>query len=72
MCYMLSRQQYFGTVHRHADPHIMFWFPANGTLQTGAGVTGSPVYVHQDSPDPVTTFVISVARWSDGTAAPVE
>ncbi len=72
MCYMLSKQQYFGTEHGHADPHLMFWFPSNVAMQWGAGEDGSPVYVHQDSPDPITTFVISVGKWSDGTAAPVE
>lgn len=72
MCYMLSKQQYFGSKDGNADPHLMFWFPKGVEMQWGAGVTGSPVYVHQNSPDPITTFIISVAKWSDGTAAPVE
>jgi len=71
MCYMLSKQQYFGSKDGNADPHLMFWFPASAAMQWGAGEVGSPVYVHQDSPDPITTFVISVGKWSDGTAAPV-
>jgi hypothetical protein len=28
------------------------------------------VYVHQYSPQPITEFIISVSKWSDGT--PVE
>ena len=71
MCYMLSKQQYFGSKNGNADPHLMFWFPKSVAMQWGAGEDG-PVYVHQDSPDPITTFVISVGKWSDGTAAPAE
>jgi len=29
-------------------------------------------YVHQYSPQPITEFIISVSKWSDGTAAPTE
>ncbi len=70
MCYMMSKQQYFGSKFKNADPHLMFWFPKSDNMTWGAGMHGSPVYVHQDSPDPITTFVISVSKWSDGTAAP--
>ncbi|HTU41033.1 MAG TPA: hypothetical protein VMF10_04955 [Candidatus Aquilonibacter sp.] len=69
MCYMMSKQQYFGRKYGNADPHLMFWFPQSDNMSWGAGLAGSPVFVHQDSPDPITTFVISVGRWSDGTAA---
>jgi hypothetical protein len=70
MCYMMSKQQYFGAKDGKADPHLMFWFPKTDDMAWGAGLPGSPVYVHQDSPDPITTFIISVSKWSDGTAAP--
>ncbi len=70
MCYMMSKQQYFGRRYGNADPHLMFWFPEADKIDWGAGRVASPVYVHQDSPDPITTFVISVSKWSDGTAAP--
>jgi hypothetical protein len=69
MCYMMSKRQYFGHKYGNADPHLMFWFPQADKISWGAGLSGSPVYVHQDSPDPITTFVISVGKWSDGTAA---
>ncbi|MGC1228797.1 MAG: hypothetical protein WA859_20165, partial [Candidatus Sulfotelmatobacter sp.] len=69
MCYMMSKQQYFGRKYGNADPHLMFWFPKSDNISWGAGLPGSPVFVHQDSPNPITTFVISVGRWSDGTAA---
>jgi hypothetical protein len=70
MCYMMSKQQYFGRKYGNADPHLMFWFPKTQDTFWGAGLPGSPVYVHQYSPQPITEFIISVSKWSDGTAAP--
>jgi hypothetical protein len=70
MCYMMSKQQYFGRKYKNADPHLMFWFPREDQMNWGAGLPASPVYVHQDDPDPITTFIISAPKWSDGTAAP--
>jgi hypothetical protein len=70
MCYMMSKQQYFGRKYGNADPHLMFWFPKTDDRFWGAGLHGSPVYVHQYSPQPITEFIISVSKWSDGTDAP--
>jgi hypothetical protein len=70
MCYMMSKQQYFGRKYGNADPHLMFWFPKRNDMLWGGGLPGSPVYVHQYSPEPITEFIISVFKWSDGTAAP--
>src|SRR5580692_11349347 len=72
MCYMMSKQQYFGRKYGNADPHLMFWFPKTEDAFWGAGLPGSPVYVHQYSPEPITEFIISVGKWSDGTAAPTD
>jgi hypothetical protein len=68
MCYMMSKQQYFGPKFKNAEPHLMFWFPKTSDMTWGAGVPGSPVYVHQYSPQPITEFIILVSKWSDGTA----
>ena len=68
MCYMMSKQQYFGSKYGNADPHLMFWFPKTDDKFWGAGLPNSPVYVHQYSPQPITEFIISVSKWSDGTA----
>jgi hypothetical protein len=72
MCYMMSKQQYFGPKFKNAEPHLMFWFPKTADMMWGAGVAGSPVYVHQYSPQPITEFILLVPKWSDGTpkAAP--
>jgi hypothetical protein len=72
MCYMMSKQQYFGRKYKNADPHLMFWFPKTDNIFWGGDFPGSPVYVHQYSPQPVTEFIISVSTWSDGTAAPTD
>ena len=69
MCYMMSKQQYFGRKYGNADPHLMFWFPKTGDMFWGGGLPGSPVYVHQYSPEPITEFIISVSKWSDETSA---
>ncbi len=67
MSYMMSRQTYFGPYYGDGDPHLMFYFPRTDSLAWGAGLPGSPVIVHQDFPEPITTFVIPLARWADGT-----
>jgi hypothetical protein len=71
MCYMMSKQQYFSRKARNADPHLMFWFPQKDNLSWGAEFPGSPVDVHEYSPQPITEFDISVSKWSDGTPASV-
>jgi hypothetical protein len=69
MCYMMSKQQYFGDKEGNAgDSHLMFWFPEVERMNWGAEASDSPVDVHQYSPQPVTEFTISVSKWSDGTA----
>jgi hypothetical protein len=69
MCYMTSKQQYFSRKVGNADPHLMFWFPQKDHLSWGAEFPGSPVDIHQYSPQPITEFDISVSKWSDGTDA---
>lgn len=66
MSYMMAKHTYFGPYYGAGDPHLMFFFPRTDSLAWGAGLPGSPVIVHQDSPEPITTFVIPLSRWSDG------
>ena len=72
VCYMMSKRQYFGRKYGNADPHLMFWVPKPEDMFWGGGLPGSPVYVHQYSPEPITEFIISVSKWSDGTPAPTD
>jgi hypothetical protein len=68
MCFMMSKQQYFGDKEGNGDDsHLMFWFPWGERMDWGADVDDSPVNVHQYSPQPITEFTISTSKWSDGT-----
>ena len=60
MSYMMSKQTYFGPYYGNGDPHLMFYFPRTDSLLWGA-LPGSPVMVHQDFPEPITTFVIPLS-----------
>lgn len=72
MCYMMSRQAYYGRIYGNGGPHLMFYFPQTEGRAWGAELPGSPVLVHQDTPEPVTVFVIPVPKFSDGTASPMD
>lgn len=69
MSYMMSNQANFGASYPNITPHLMFYFPKTDDLAWGGGLPGSPVVVHQDAPEPITTFVIGVPKFSDGTPA---
>ena len=71
MCYMMSKQQYFGDkIGNAGDSHLMFWFAQGEHMAWGAEASDSPVDVHEYSPQPITEFSISVSKWSDGTSVP--
>lgn len=70
MTFMLSKQGYLGDdAGGPWHPHVMF-FQANavgGPESWGANRSGSEVEASTDPVEPVTTFYIPVARWSDGS-----
>lgn len=73
MCYMMSRSGYLNDAIGHHVPHLMFYFPLTDKASWGADLPDSPVTLNpqfRDGPEPITEFVIPVARWSDGTDAP--
>jgi hypothetical protein len=45
----------------------MFFLPTTQAASWGAGLKGSPVFSAQGEPEPVTTFMVPVTTWSDGT-----
>jgi len=67
MCYMMSKQGYGGDTVKHWPAHLMFYYPQIDPIIWGAGLPGSPVLAMSDPQEHVTTFVIEVQRWSDGT-----
>jgi Putative zinc-finger len=73
MCYMMSRTGYLNDALGHYVPHLMFYFPLTDKSSWGADLPDSPVTLNpqfRDGPEPITEFVISVGKWSDGTTAP--
>ncbi|WP_260739894.1 hypothetical protein [Tunturiibacter lichenicola] len=67
MCYMLSKQGFLNDHDGHWHPHLMFFLPTTEAAKWGANLDGSPVYAAQGDPEPVTTFLVPVMTWSDGT-----
>jgi hypothetical protein len=75
MSYMMSKQQYVsdaGGPGGHWHPHLMFFVAHTDAAAWGADVGGSPIVSSQGDPEPVTTFMIPVAKWSDETSAVME
>lgn len=68
MCYMMSKQGYLNDSAGHWHPHLMFFLPTTKAASWGADLKGSPIFAAQGEPEPVTTFLVPVMRWSDGTS----
>jgi hypothetical protein len=67
LCYMMSKQGYGGDTVDHWPPQLMFYFDETDPAIWGANLQGSPVIAIKDTREHVTTFVIEVKQWSDGT-----
>ena len=70
MCYMMSKQGSGGDGGdsvEHGPSHLMFYLPQTDPAIWGANLPGSPIIGLTDTREHVTTFVIAVQRWSDGT-----
>jgi hypothetical protein len=72
VAYMLSKQQYLAGADGHWHPHLMFFVAHSDSAAWGANRDGSPIFADQGDPEPVTTFVIPVTNWSDGTPSVTE
>jgi len=70
MCFMMSRSGYLGDEFGHWHPHLMFFEPKAGPADWGSNLNGSPVIAFTDPLDGVTTFLVPVQHWSDGTVDP--
>ena len=68
MCYMLSKQGYLSDQVGHWHPHLMFFVSQADPATWGAGLPGSPILAFNDTREHLTTFLIPVRQWSDGTA----
>jgi hypothetical protein len=67
MCYMLSKGFLSGR-DGHWHPHLMFFYSRTDPAAWGAGLPGSPIFAFNDTWEHVTTFLVPVREWSDGTA----
>jgi len=67
MCYMLSKQGYLSDRDGHWHPHLMFFVSQADPAAWGADLPGSPVISFNDTWERLTTFLVPVRRWSDGT-----
>jgi hypothetical protein len=68
MCYMMSKQGYLNDRDGHWHPHLMFFLPPTEAAKWSANLKGAAIYAATGDPEPVTTFFVPVAKWSDGTA----
>jgi hypothetical protein len=70
MCFMMSKQGYLNDVAGHWHPHLMFFLVHANGAAWGADLDDSPVFSAQDYyPETITTFMVPVPNWSDGTSA---
>jgi hypothetical protein len=69
MCYMLSKQGYLNDSVGHWHPHLMFFVPQADAQSWGANVPDSPILATEMPADRLTIFMVTVAKWSDGTDA---
>jgi hypothetical protein len=65
--YMMSREGYGGDAAPHWPSHLMFFFSDTDPAAWGANLPGSPVVGLKDPVEHLTSFVVEVQRWSDGT-----
>jgi hypothetical protein len=75
MTYMMSKEGYLNDEDGHWHPHLMFYGPRSDGADWGADLPGSPVLLNpqfQTSPEPLTSVMVLVLKWSDGTPAGVQ
>ena len=68
MCYMLSKEGYLGDGNGHWHPHLMFFVSQADPAAWGANLAGSPIIALNDTWEHLTTFLVPVRAWSDGSA----
>jgi hypothetical protein len=74
MSYMMSRKSYLTDRDDHNLCHLMIYAPLTDRASWGADLDGSPIMFagqFQGAPEPITVFLVPVAKWSDGTPAPI-
>jgi hypothetical protein len=67
MAFMTSKEQRLADGNTHWHPHLMFFVAGANDAIWGANLAGSPVMSTIHETDPVTTFIVPIKKWSDGT-----
>lgn len=65
--YMLSKRGYLNDHDQHWHPHVMMFTPMTDPAAWGANASGSPIQAFSDPTDRLTSFMVLVHTWSDGT-----
>jgi hypothetical protein len=80
---MMSKSAYLYDEGDHNGPHLMFFTALKDGKDWGAFASGSPVvsgpywFLSSKEPSqakglpPILVFAVEIAKWSDGTAAPM-
>ena len=74
MSYMMAKGSYLGDAVAHWHPHLMFYGRRSDGSEWGADAENSPVFLNpqfQGAPEPLTTYIMVVPNWSDGSPAPL-
>ena len=83
MAFMMSKSAYLFDAGDHNGPHVMIYTALEDGKDWGAWASGSPVFsgpywfLSSKEPSqtkglpPILVFAVAVAKWSDGTVAPV-
>jgi hypothetical protein len=81
MAFMMSKSAYLFDAGDHNGPHVMIFASLEDGKDWGAWASGSPVFsgpywfLSSKEPakglPPILVFAVAVAKWSDGTVAPV-
>jgi len=72
MSYMMAKSSYLGDKVGHWHPHLMFYGSRSDGTEWGADAEHSPVFLNpqfQGAPEPLTTYIVVVSNWSDGSPA---
>ena len=70
MSYMMSKDGYLNDRDGPWRPHLMFFLPRMAPAEWGANVQGGAVIGDGGSDlEPITTFFVPLAKWSDGAPA---
>jgi hypothetical protein len=73
MSYMMSKDAYLTDNGGHNLAHLMFYAPPLDGKAWGADLPKSPIMLIPQfkGTQPIDVFIVSVGKWSDGSAAPV-